>query len=328
MAELLQQPPEDSISRLRYSTAADKSLLVVSSWDSKVRVYNLANPQQPVMAVQEASHPVLDCTFGADSNTVLSGGLSQEVTSFDVETGTAFPLGSHSAGVRCVNFHPELNLTFSGGWDAAVHTWDSRQAGSSQGQVKLNGKVFCMAVGGKHLVTGDSTKAVSIYDVRRLDEPVEVRDQILKYQLRSLEIFPNGNGFALSSIEGRVAWEFFDETAGKKYAFKCHREKDGDMEKVFPVNCLSFHPVHGTFATGGSDGTVSVWDGYSMKRLWRMSAFLTSVTSVAFSLDGRQLAIGVSYDFSQGPQELTPPCQIAVKELKEEDVRPKQQLAV
>jgi hypothetical protein len=56
-------------------------------------------------------------------------------------------------------------------------------------------------------------------------------------------------GYVLSSVEGRVAVEYFDpspEAQSKKYAFKCHRQ--GDL--VYPVNAMSFHPVYGTFATG------------------------------------------------------------------------------
>lgn len=34
--------------------------------------------------------------------------------------------------------------------------------------------------------------------------------QILKYQIRCIRCFPNGQGFAAASIEGRVTWEYFD----------------------------------------------------------------------------------------------------------------------
>jgi cell cycle arrest protein BUB3 len=64
----------------------------------------------------------------------------------------------------------------------------------------------------------------------------------------------------MGSVEGRVAVEWVDgrpldnnnTTMPKDYAFKCHRRND----LVFPVNCIEFHPVYGTFATGGGDGTV------------------------------------------------------------------------
>lgn len=64
---------------------------------------------------------------------------------------------------------------------------------------------------------------------------------------------PGGQGYVLSSIEGRVAVEYLDpspEVQKKKYAFKCHRLKESSMEQVYPVNAVSFHSVHNTFATG------------------------------------------------------------------------------
>lgn len=64
-------------------------------------------------------------------------------------------------------------------------------------------------------------------------------------------------GFVLSSIEGRVAVEYLDtqqEIQQKKYAFKCHRVKEEGVEKVYPVNAISFHNVHNTFATGMLNG--------------------------------------------------------------------------
>ena len=60
-------------------------------------------------------------------------------------------------------------------------------------------------------------------------------------------------GYALSSIEGRVAVEYLDpsqEIQKKKYAFKCHRLKEEGIEQVYPVNAISFHSIHNTFATG------------------------------------------------------------------------------
>jgi hypothetical protein len=37
----------------------------------------------------------------------------------------------------------------------------------------------------------------------------------------------------------------------RKYAFKCHRKQEDGKDIVYPVNTMSFHPRHGTFATGG-----------------------------------------------------------------------------
>ena len=54
-------------------------------------------------------------------------------------------------------------------------------------------------------------------------------------------------GYALGSIEGRVAVEYIDpspESQKRKFAFKCHRLKnEGGQDTIYPVNALAFHPM-------------------------------------------------------------------------------------
>lgn len=56
-------------------------------------------------------------------------------------------------------------------------------------------------------------------------------------------LFPPG--YAVGSIEGRVAVEYIDpnaESQKRKFAFKCHRLKaENDEDTIFPVNALAFH---------------------------------------------------------------------------------------
>ena len=52
---------------------------------------------------------------------------------------------------------------------------------------------------------------------------------------------------SMASVEGRIAVEYFDpspEAQEKKYAFKCHRQTIDDVDHVWPVNALAFHPVY------------------------------------------------------------------------------------
>lgn len=60
---------------------------------------------------------------------------------------------------------------------------------------------------------------------------------------------PNGRGYATSSIEGRVAVEYFDQDAATQknhFAFKCHRAAVDGVDTVYPVNALAFHPMYVT----------------------------------------------------------------------------------
>ena len=63
------------------------------------------------------------------------------------------------------------------------------------------------------------------------------------------------------------------------------------------------YPSHGTFATGGCDGGVSLWDGQAKKKLAQLPRMPTSIASLAFNHDGSLLAIACSYTFEQGDKE-------------------------
>ena len=46
--------------------------------------------------------------------------------------------------------------------------------------------------------------------------------------------------------------EYFDpspEVQDKRYAFKCHRQTIDDVDHVWPVNALAFHPMYVSFFT-------------------------------------------------------------------------------
>lgn len=51
---------------------------------------------------------------------------------------------------------------------------------------------------------------------------------------------------------------------------QCHRRNEAGTDVVFPVNCITYHPLFGTFATGGGDGVVNIWDGSNKKRLFQV----------------------------------------------------------
>lgn len=142
---------------------------------------------------------------------------------------------------------------------------------------------------------------------------------------------PNDDGYASSSIEGRVAVEWFDpspESQARKYAFKCHRQPDaaGDgTDIVYPVNALSFHPTHGTFASGGGDGVVALWDAVAKRRIRQYQKYPASVAALSFSSDGKYLAVGVCPGFENGQEDYSGEglTKVYVRELGENEAKGK-----
>jgi cell cycle arrest protein BUB3 len=323
MTTPLENPPTDGITRLRFTPVKGDYHLAVASWDKSVRIYDAMNPQAP-KAIHSDASPILDVCFLREQTKFVSVGLSKKVNLWSVGHRIPESIGKHDEPIRAVEFHPRSNQIFTGSWDKTVKAWDNRTFKNSA-IVPVGGKVFCMHQTEDKLVVGTSEKKVQVYDVRSLAAPLQTREAPLKFQLRTLQCFPDGKGFLCGSVEGRVAWEYFDAANnGKKYAFKCHRKVNEDKsEVIYPVNALAFHPEHGTFATGGADGVVSVWDGIARKRLWRLPEFDTSIASLAFSADGLRLGIAVSYTYENGPKDAIPVNRIFLRNIPEAEMRPK-----
>jgi len=324
----LAHPPVDCISRVRFAPNAVSRQLLVSSWDAHVRLYDVDAGR--LTGLHKQSLAVLDCTYLEDTNQAVSVGLEKRVVYWDFVGQGETTIGVHDEAIRCVEYHHPTKQVFTGSWDRTARSWDPRQGARATNVLQLHTKVFCLDVSGDHLVVGGSDRHIHIFDLRRVGqgsiERLEKRESSLRHQIRALKIGIDGRAYASGSVEGRVGLEYFEHEENQKlrYAFKCHRVKDGGgAEVVHPVNAITFHPVHGTFATGGSDGGVCVWDAHAKKRLWRLSPFETSVSSLCFSSDGTLLAMGVSYTFDQGEIMPPPPIELSIRAITDAEVRPK-----
>lgn len=67
-----------------------------------------------------------------------------------------------------------------------------------------------MAVSDVRAVVGTSNRHIWVYDMRSLVEPEQRRVSSLKFQTRCVRVFPDQMGYAVGSVEGRVAVEYFD----------------------------------------------------------------------------------------------------------------------
>ncbi|XP_020233253.1 mitotic checkpoint protein BUB3.2 [Cajanus cajan] len=245
-----------------------------------------------------------------------------------------------SDGISNLRFSNHSDHLLVSSWDKSVRLYDA-SANVLRGEFMHSGPVLdcCFhddssgfsaaadntSLVGHRLVVATAGRHVNIYDLRNMSQPEQRRESSLKYQTRCIRCYPNGTGYALSSVEGRVAMEFFDLSEAsqtKKYAFKCHRKSEAGRDIVYPVNAIAFHPIYGTFATGGCDGYVNVWDGNNKKRLYQYSKYPTSVAALSFSRDGRLLAVASSYTFEEGPKPHEQDA-IFVRSVNEIEVKPK-----
>uniref|UniRef100_A0ACD5UZV0 Uncharacterized protein n=1 Tax=Avena sativa TaxID=4498 RepID=A0ACD5UZV0_AVESA len=218
----------------------------------------------------------------------------------------------------------------TGSWDRTIKRWDPRGANGPQENALIEThnqpeRVYSLSLAGYKLVVATAGRHVNVYDLRRMSEPEQRRESSLRYQTRCVECYPNGTGFALGSVEGKVALEFFDRTAAgpsKRYAFKCHRLDEDGRRVLYPVNAIAFHPIYGTFATGGCDGFIYTWDGENKKKLFQYPRYETSISALSFSRDGSLLAVASSYTHERGDIP-HPPDKIFIRDVEELEVKPR-----
>lgn len=317
----LQPAPSDSVQCLSWSPTQD--LIVSGGWDATLRMWEVVErhgiiQSQPKLE-QKHKAPVFDVTWAPDGSRCFSASADKELQMWDLASNKMQQVGAHDAPIKACRWCPTLNCVVTGSWDKTIKFWDCRQSQPVK-SFTLPERVYSLDVV-QNLCVVATADPKYVFAYRLNDGPQEYRQiqSQLKMQNRVIRCFPSADGFALGSIEGRVAIQYVQPEMGgeeskKNFSFKCHREpvqtgsSNQTADKVYSINDIAFHPVYGTFATCGSDGKFVFWDKDARNRL-KGFANLPShlpITSCAFNRSGNMFAYAYSYDWSKGHQFYNP----------------------
>ncbi|KIJ53822.1 hypothetical protein M422DRAFT_25578 [Sphaerobolus stellatus SS14] len=323
-------PPPDSISSLAWSPQAD--FLAAGSWDNNVRIYEMAaNGQTQGKAMYSHEAPVLSVAWSKDGTKILSGGADKAGRMYDLQTGQATQVAVHDAPIRSVKWVDAPNgILATGSWDKTVKFWDLRTPNPVITN-QLPERCYTMDVQYPLMVVGCADRKMCIYDMVDPGKLFRSQESTLKLQTRVVACFPAGDGYATGSVEGRVAINYVEEKppGSQNFSFKCHRRDPQppvkDHTNVYSVNDISFHQIHGTFSTAGSDGTVNFWDKDSRTRLKTFDPAPGPISCTAFNRNGTVFAYAVSYDWSKGHSGNVPGMtnKIMLHACKDEEVKKK-----
>jgi len=294
----LEDIPKDGISKLQFGKTTDN--LIATSWDSTLSLYDGYSAKLKTRYQGKAA--ILAADFTQDETGVYIGGLEQKVRKVDFATNEETDLGHHDDVVRWVEFDPYSNCLYTGSWDKTLKIWDERSSNKETVR-ELSDKVYSLTTCRNKVICAMANNNVVVYDTRS-SRGLEYEDEtsLGKYQIRTVQGMPDGEGYAWGSVEGRIAIEYFPDTVPEgcsNFSYKCHRvskEEDGSKYSyIYPVNDISFHPRYKTFASCGSDGMLNTWDPNARKRIWKKQ-FDCGITCVSFNKDGSKLAVGISYN--------------------------------
>lgn len=324
----LESPATDVIGSVTF--CPDGTHLLVGSWDRRLYVYQQSEGSPPfaLLHTTKCNSPVLDTCFGASEAPAFCVGLDRRVYRVDWPSEEQTVLSSHTQASNKVVYSKEHDIVLSTSWDSTMHVHDPNS--KAYIRIQLASKPYAISLTPERVIVAMAERKMSVYDLNALKmlleqaggtgddqtahgvQPWQERESSLKFMTRAVACMIDGAGFATSSIEGRVGVEWFDPELQKKtYAFKCHRDttkaqdEDGnehDVDLIWPVNALAFHPIHGTFATGGGDGAIALWDAQTKRRVRQYHKLETGIFSMEFSPNGKYLAVGISPGMETGKE--------------------------
>ncbi|KAG0257570.1 hypothetical protein BG011_003888 [Mortierella polycephala] len=324
----VQHPPTDGISEIQFSSQAD--FLAASSWDNNVRIYEVQpNGSSVAKAMYSHAAPVLCCAWSKDGTKIASGGADKAGKVFDVSTGQSTQVALHDAPIREVRWvDGQSPILATGSWDKTIKYWDTRQQ-TPISTIALPERLYCMDSVFPLLVAGTADRHVLVYNLNNPATPFKAVTSPLKWQTRTISCFPNGKGYGIGSIEGRVAIQYVEDSdASFNFSFKCHREggtNPREKAMVYSVNSINWHPIHHTFTTAGADGSFAFWDKDSRQKLKSFPKVGDPISTTCYNRNGTIFAYAVSYDWSKGYLGATPQNQnkIMLHAVNDIDVRPR-----
>ncbi|CAF2112087.1 unnamed protein product [Rotaria magnacalcarata] len=309
------QPPEDSISCMKFSPASiPQTYLIATSWANDIRCWEIQSTGQSIArAMQNFDAPLLNCCWSDDGSKVFTAGSDKTARMWDLQSNTSIQIGMHDQAVRTINYiqRPSYSCVMTGSWDRTVKFWDMRQATPLK-QLTLDERIYAADVLGPMAVITTADRGIQVYSLDQGPTEYKKIESLLKYQHRCVSIFTdkarNPNGFAVGSIEGRVAIMYVDtpNPGNDNFTFKCHRSTPtatatGTTQDIFAVNDIAFHPIHSTLATVGSDGRYNYWDKDDRMKLKTSDAINDqSITCCAFDSRGQLFSYASSYDWHKG----------------------------
>jgi WD40 repeat protein len=290
----------DTVNGIAFSR--DGKLLASAGQDGTIRLWETATGRErPWTKNHENPQNLNSVAFSPDGTMLASGGQSNDVRVWDVTTGKelrCFP-GTSGAYILVVAFSPDGKYLAAARtnkvdlWE--VSTW--KYAGSLDGYAeRTTGLAF--SADSRVLFTGAFDTTVRFWDVgtrkqlRCLGKPPEKpshRDPMI----RCLAVAPDGKRLAAGRNDGGLS--VWDTASGKEL---CQWQADQAPVKASAyahIRALTFAPDGKMLATASRNG-LRLWDAETGKRLDPFLERAGRPKDLAFSPDGKHLAVGDDQD--------------------------------
>ncbi len=285
------QAGEEIIAALAFSP--DGKTLASGAWDGTIRFWNVATAKE----LRRCQGHVLKLTavaFSPDGTMLASGDENGTIRLWQVASGKEYqPYGGGVKKVSWVGFLPDGKTLISAGGDQ-FSLWDATTGRELRTFADKPGsdRGTALSPDGAMLLTVDRDRVIHLWDagtgrnVRRI-----VSEQPWA---GSCAFSPDGRTLASNAFDAVRLW---DVASGKE--LRRIRGLGMPLLVIFSADGKKLALVS---AENGNKEFVHLWDMATGKELWRIPARAWLVDAVAFSPDGRMLALG---GITLGPENIT-----------------------
>lgn len=263
--------PQDYISDV--VLLADRSLIVVTSWDGSMTLYEYDVGRITLKERLTHRFALTSCCYVESLHKLYVGTVQGEILEADLDSKRFCPVANNKAELGISSICRYRKSIIFGSWDGLLQVIDcSTNLITTQQSLPKGSKVLSMDANDSKLIVATTGNKTICFELPLNGSNGFEVESGLKYQARRVKLTPEGDGYVSSSLDGRVAVEYFNDSA-RKFAFRCHRMNLVDINFVFPVNALGFVPNKPFLYTGGSDGNVSCWNIVSRKKIEQLPKF-------------------------------------------------------
>lgn len=286
--------PNEGISLIKFNKQSNQ--LFTITWSGKLHIYDIELFKE-IKEFNFGSPLISGCWI--NSELILCGSIDGKLF-----LSNGIIVNAHQDAISSIVFLKERNMLVTSSWDMDVKIWDMDDLKEPLNIFNFNQKIMFMGVSGSKIVSYGNMNYVFIVDIDD-EKYFERRIASLGKQLRTFEICPDGLKWAIGSIDGRIALEYFGDLKhqAQRFSFNCNKhENDEDKVIIYPINSLAFHPITGILTSCDSFGRLFFWDIENKRKLAEIYATHdNSVSSIDYNSDGSLLAISYSYMFDKGP---------------------------
>jgi WD40 repeat protein len=271
----------------------DGARLLTACYDGTVTTWDVATGQETCSFHAEFEYGT-SAHFSRDARRLAWACHDGVVKVWDAATGhKELDLQSNTQWARGVAFSPDGQRLAVAGFDGTVRLVDG-----STGKETLT--IYAHAGGvtnvvfspdGHRLASTSYDATVRLWDATPLTDDPQAEHCVTltehKEPVHSVAFSPEGRWLASASRDRALVWQVSGRLITPRFTLRGHRDF---------VKGVAFSPDNRTLASVGSDNTVNLWDlqasvGDSLTELGTIQPKQGAI-SIAFSLDGRVLAIG------------------------------------